>query len=353
MQNLAIKLKDLSTSPMDQKLKLAASFGIFNHAIEQNYGGSGNQFKDLVSAHKSLGSSTIDTSLILSINAHLWGSVFPIYYFGTKEQKDCYLRDLIEGVLLGGHAITEAHAGSNVSLMEARACSVGDFYIINGSKRYITNCPIMDIVVVYVKIENSINAIIVEKNDTGVKFVKSHTVTGFTDAPIGEIIFSDCKVPKNRLLGAFGAGQMIIQKVLELERAFIFAGLLGIMQWQLDEVIKYTKRRKIDKDSSVYDMQSINHKIADISMKFRTIELWLNKCAELKDKNSRITIESAYTKLFASEAFLQSSIEIAHIFGAFGLQIDQPFSQFILDGLASTIFSGSSEVQKNIITSLL
>jgi alkylation response protein AidB-like acyl-CoA dehydrogenase len=353
MQDLAIKLRAIKPNCMNKKLKLVASYGIFKHAIKQCCGGFGNQFKDLVEIHKNLGKSTLDSSLVLSINAHLWGAVFPIYHFGTNEQKNRYLKALVDGEMIGGHAITEAKAGSNILLMEARACNSGDFFIINGVKKYITNCTIMDIVVIYVRTEEGLNAIIIEKQDKGVSFKKSHTVTSFPHAPIGEIILDNCKVPSNRLLGRVNAGQMIIQKALELERAFIFASILGIMQWQLDEVLKYTKRRKINETYSIYDMQAINHKIAEISMKYRTIELWLNKCAELKDKNLRITIESACTKLFASEVFLQSSIEIAHIFGAFGLEIDQPYSQLVLDGLASTIFSGSSEIQKNIISSLL
>ncbi len=353
MKDIVAKLNKIPTDNMDLKLRLVASYGIFKHAIAQNYGGTGDHFKDLVATHKNLGKLSLDTSLVLSTNAHLWGAIFPIYYFGTNEQKNNYLKALVEGILIGGHAITEVQAGSNISLMEANAYTSEEFFIINGSKKYITNCSIMDIVVVYVKTEEGINAIIVEKQDEGVSFSKSHIVTGFPNTPIGEIIFSNCKVPKNRLLGVRGAGQMIIQKALELERAFIFAGILGIMQWQLEEVIKYSKRRRINEYSSIYDMQAISHKIAEISMKFSTIELWLNKCAELKDKNLRITVESAYTKLFSSEAFLQSSIEIAHIFGALGLEVNQPFSQFVLDGLASTIFSGSSEIQKNIISSLL
>lgn len=353
MEELTKKLKAIPASCMDKKLKLVASYDVFKHAIEQKYNGLGTCFKNLITIHRKLGNLSLDTSLILSVNAHLWGAIFPIYYFGTSEQKSSYLKPLMSGMLIGGHAITETQAGSNVSLMKANAYNSGEFFIINGTKKYITNCPIMDIVIVYVKTVEGISAIIIEKQDEGVSFNNSHTVTGFLNAPIGEVIFANCKVPTNRLLGLNGAGQVLIQKALELERAFIFAGILGIMEWQLEEVIKYSKKREIVAHLSLYDMQSINHKIAEISMKLRTMELWLNKCAELKDKHLRITMESAYTKLFCSEAFLYSSIEIAHIFGAFGLEVDQPFSQFVLDGLASIILSGSSELQKNIISSLL
>lgn len=352
MKDFATKLRAIPETCMDTKLKLAASHGIFKHAIEQKYDGLGDKFDNLINTHKKLGRDSLDTSLILSINAHLWGTVFPIYYFGTNEQRNKYLSLLINGKLIGGHAITEPQAGSNTLLMETHAYKTKEFFIINGSKKFITNCPILDIMVVYTKVEDGISALIVKKADKGVTFKKS-TVTGFSNAPIGEILFQDCKIPADRLLGQIGSGQMMIQKVLELERAFIFAGILGVMEWQLEEVIKYSKIRRVSKSSSVYDLQAINHKIAEISMNFKIIDLLLHKCADLKDKDQRISLESAYTKLFSSEVFLHSSIQIAHIFGAFGLQTDQPFSQFVLDGLASTLFSGSSEVQKNIISSLL
>lgn len=352
MQDLIIRLKDIPASCMDKKLKLAGSYGIFKHAIDQKHGGLGSTFNDLVDTHKKLGRASLDPSLILSINAHLWGTVFPLYYFGTSEQREKYLNSLMEGKIIGGHAITEPQAGSNVLLMETYAHKLENSFIINGSKKYITNATILDVMLVYVKMEDSISALIVERDDEGVSFIKS-AVSGFSDAPIGEILFQDCKIPKDRLVGQIGSGQMMIQKVLELERAFIFAGILGVMQWQLEEVIKYSRCRKITKGAAVYDLQAINHKIAEISLKLQVIDLLLHKCADLKDKNQRITLESAYTKLFSSEAFLHSSIHIAHIFGAFGLQVDQPFSQFVLDGLASTLFSGSSEIQKNIISSLL
>ncbi|WP_250238969.1 MULTISPECIES: acyl-CoA dehydrogenase family protein [Pseudomonadati] len=127
----------------------------------------------------------------------------------------------------------------------------------------------------------------------------------------------------NRLVGSVGTGQVIIQKVLELERAFIFAGILGIMEWQLEQVIRYTKLRRVGKQVALYDLQAIYHKIADISMKLKTVTLWLHRCAQLKDSDARITLESSYTKLFCSEAFLQVPIDIAHMIGAFGLEVNQ------------------------------
>ncbi|WP_250295168.1 acyl-CoA dehydrogenase family protein [Wolbachia endosymbiont of Oedothorax gibbosus] len=150
-QKLSKELTSLSPHHTDKKLRLAGMYGLFRHAIDQSHGGNGDSFFDLIAHHKDLGKSTLDSSLLLSINGHLWGALFPIYYFGTTQQKSQYLKPLMDGKLIGGHAITEAQAGSNVSLMKMRADSIDDGFRLNGSKRYITNVPINDILLVYAK----------------------------------------------------------------------------------------------------------------------------------------------------------------------------------------------------------
>jgi len=353
IQEFIKELTLLSPHQIDKKLRLVGMYGLFKHAIDQSHGGNGDSFFDLITHHKDLGKSTLDSSLLLSINAHLWGAIFPIYYFGTIEQKSQYLNPLMDGKLIGGHAITEAQAGSNVALMEMQADSIEHGFRLHGSKRYITNAPISDILLIYAKTGDTISAFIIEKQDQGVYLHQDHRVTGFPNSAMGEIVLHDCKIAHNRLVGQMGTGQVIIQKVLELERAFIFAGISGIMEWQLEQVIRYTKSRQVGKQVALYDLQATYHKIADISMKLKTVALWLHRCAELKDSDARITLESSYTKLACSEVFLQVSIDISHMLGAFGLEVNQPFSQWILDGLASRILSGTSEIQKNIISALL
>jgi alkylation response protein AidB-like acyl-CoA dehydrogenase len=329
-----------------------AQSGLLKHVIPSNLGGFGDQFSDLVSAHQTLGKDCLDSGLVLSVNAHIWGSVFPIINYGQQEQQQTWLPKLLSGNMLGGHAITEPQAGSDLTALSTTAVASNNFFILNGCKRFITNTPIADLLVVYARMENQLSAFIVLKDDSGVQFTDKTIVSGYKTATMGDVILDNCKIPASRQLGKIGAGNIMIQQALELERAFIFAGIAGIMDWQLQQVIKYSRERIIN-NMHLGKNQAISHKIADMKLRLETTRLWVNQCARLKDSKQRITLASAQTKLFASEAFLQSSLDAAHIFGASGLIEGKLLAQLVNDAMASRLFSGSSEIQKNIIAALL
>jgi len=284
-------------------------------------------------------------------NAHLWGSVFPLLNYGSEKQQQAWLPGLVNGNTVGGHAITEPHAGSDLNALTTHAVAVADGFILNGHKRYITNTPIADLLVIYARLDNQLAAFLILKNDQGARFSDGPIVSGCETAPMGDVILENCLIPADRLLGKTGMGNSIIQHALELERAFIFAGIGGIMQWQLNEVIRYSRERKIN-SLPLGKNQAISHKIAEMKLRLDTIQLWLNECARLKDANKRITLASAQTKLFASEAFLQSSLDAVQILGAYGLLSDSIMPTLVNDAMASRLFSGSSEIQKNIIAAL-
>lgn len=334
------------------RFQAVAKQGLFRHAISEGMGGFGNSFADLVAAHERFGKSCLDNGLILSLNAHLWGAVFPIINYGSEEQKGQYLHDLIGGALIGGHAITEPQAGSDVGALAMIAESTAEAYVLNGHKRYITNTPIADMLVVYARLNGQLSAFIVHRDDPGASFLDSPQVTGCRNATMGDVVLRECRISHHRQLGKTGAGSMLIQQALELERAFIFAGIVGVMAWQLDTVIQYSRERRV-KGGRLGQHQAISHKIADMKLRLDTTRLWLQECARLKDDRKRITLASAQIKLFAAEAFLQSSLDAVQILGAFGLDLDNPVAELVHDALASRLFSGSSEIQKNIIAALL
>jgi alkylation response protein AidB-like acyl-CoA dehydrogenase len=329
-----------------------AEQGLLKHAISTEHHGQGNQFIDLVIAHQRLGQHCMDSGLLLSLNAHLWGAIFPLINYGSKEQQTHYLSALISGTQIGGHAITEPQAGSNINALELKAIRNNDKLILNGHKRYITNSPIADLLVVYAKLEGKLSAFIIHVDDIGAKFLDSPAVSGCHTATMGDVILDQCTIPLNRQLGKTGAGKMMIQQAMELERAFIFAGFSGVMQQQLVSVIKYSRERQIN-GTFLGKNQAISHKIAEMKLRLDTVKLWVHECARLKDQNKRITLASAETKLFAAEAFLQSSLDAVHILGASGLTEKNALAQLVNDALASRLFSGSSEIQKNIIAALV
>ena len=335
-----------------QRFQYCASQGFLKHAIPANRGGNGNCFIDLVNAHETLGKACKDSGLMLSINAHLWGALFPLLNYGTVQQQEIYVHKLLNGLLVGGHAISEQQAGSDLNALAMTAVQTDEGILLNGHKRFITNAPIADLLVVYARLDNNLSAFIVQCDDKGASFLDSPQVSGCQSATMGDVILENALIPHSRKLGKTGAGNMMIQQVLELERAFIFAGICGVMEWQLDSVIKFRRERKVN-GTHLGKNQAISHKIADMKLRLDTIRLWVNECARLKDNNKRITMASAQTKLFAAEAFLQSSLDAVHILGSSGLITASPMARLVSDALSSRLFSGSSEIQKNIIAALL
>ncbi|NOQ13625.1 MAG: acyl-CoA dehydrogenase [Methyloprofundus sp.] len=335
-----------------QRLRYCSQQGLLKHAISSELGGHGDDFHALLQAHLNLGRHCQDSGLILSINAHLWGSIFPLILYGTEAQKQNWLPALLAGDFIGGHAITEPQAGSDINAIETQVKQTDTGFIINGHKRFITNTPIADVLLIYAKLEGKLAAFLVKQDDTGADFSDSPNVTGCATATMGDIILKDCQIPLDRQLGKTGAGGMMIQNALELERAFIFAGIIGIMQWQLEQVIQFSRQRRVN-EQHLGANQAISHKIADMKCRLETCLLWVNECARLKDSGKRISLASAQTKLFASEAFLQSSLDAVHILGTKGLMAENKMTTLVQDAMASRLFSGSSEIQKNIIAALI
>ncbi|NOT86362.1 MAG: acyl-CoA dehydrogenase family protein [Methylococcaceae bacterium] len=350
MNNMHPQISDYESAR--QRLQLQAQQNLFKHAIALEFGGLGDDFQGLVEAHTAVGVQCQDTGLILSINAHLWGAVFPLLIYGTPTQQQHWLPDLLSGQLIGGHAITEPEGGSDLTALTTRASHTVEGFSLNGCKRYITNTPIADVLIIYARLDQQLSAFMVKKDDVGVQFTDQTQVNGCVTATMGDVLLNNCLIPHDRLLGKMGAGAMMIQSALELERAFIFAGISGIMHWQLAEVIGYARERQVQ-GKPLGSHQAISHKIADMQVRLSTIRLWLNECARLKDAQKRITLVSAQTKLFASEAFMQSSLDAIQIMGARGLEVNNRLAQLVQDALASRLFSGSSEIQRNIIAALL
>ncbi|HFD10860.1 MAG TPA: acyl-CoA dehydrogenase [Crenotrichaceae bacterium] len=332
------------------RLRQCGRVDLFKHALPAQFGGVNTDFPQLVEHHKQLGYSTHDTGLILAVNAHVWGTVFPLIKHANDLQVQEWLPGLISGKLIGGHAITEAHSGSDPSAMRSKAIANQHGYLLNADKCYITNATIADLLVVYVMLDDQPTGFVVSKHDSG--FHTEPTVLkSCRGASMGKVLLDNCQLDKSRLLGKPGMGLQLIQQALELERAYIFAGISGIMEWQLEQIIDYSRRRQ---SGTVHlgKHQAISHKIADMKLRLDTIQLWVNQCATLSNNQQRITLPAAQTKLYASEAFLQSSLDAVHIMGAHGLDPDTGITELVADAMAGKLFSGSSEIQKNIIAAL-
>jgi len=334
------------------RFRAVADSGALRHAVPAAFGGFGDGFAALCQTHRRLGLVSRDPGLVLAVNAHLWGLVFPILLYGDEAQRQAFLPPLLAGQWLGGHAITEPACGSDVQAMASHAGRTGEGFIVHGEKRYITNVPLADWLVVYAKLEGRITAFLVSREDAGCRFTPEGALDACGGSATGSVFLDGCRLGPSRLLGKAGAGAQMIQKALEYERAFVFAGIAGIMDWQLDQAVRHSRERR---SGGVHlgRHQAISHRLADMKLRLDTLVLWLGECARLCDAGQRLTLASAQTKLYAAEAFLQSSLDAVQILGAAGLEKDAGLGGLVLDALAGRLFSGSSEVQKNLIAALL
>lgn len=337
--------------------RACANFGIQGLPIPPEFGGSGADILTTVLVMEGLGYACRDNGLIFSLNAQLWSIEMPLLKFGTPAQRRAYLPGLVSGDLIGVHAMTEADSGSDAFSMRTQAERRGDHYILSGSKLYITNAPVADVVIVFATLNASRGfagacAFLVEKGTPGFAVSRSLDKMGLRTSPMGEIILTDCEVPVENRLGKEGAGMAIFNSSMEWERSCILASAVGAMQRQLETCVRYAQMRQ-QFGQAIGKFQSISNKIADMYMRIEAARLLIYKVAWLKQQGKSALAEAALAKVFTSEAWIQSSLDAIQIHGAYGYMTESEIERDLRDSIAGTIYSGTSEIQRMIIARVL
>ncbi len=337
--------------------KKCAAYGMQGLPMPELYGGLGADLMTCLGVMEGMGYGCRDSGLVFALNAHIWTCEFPILKFGTEEQKNKYLPSLIDGSLKGGHAITEPDSGSDAFSIKCRAEKKGSHYVLNGAKTFITNAPIADILLVFAVTDPKkkfagISAFIVEKNTPGFSVSKPFEMMGLRTCPIGEVILKDCEVPEENMLGTEGSGAAIFNSEMEWERSCLFATHLGAMERDFEQCVEHAKaRRQFGQPIGKY--QGVSHKIAEMKVRLDLSRMLLYHVATLKAEGKRAPMESAMVKLFISESFVQNSMDAIQIHGAYGYSAELGFEQNLRDAVGGKIYSGTSEIQKNIIATFL
>ena len=335
-----------------------AEFGILSLPIPEEYGGKGVDPLTIMLALEGLGYGCKDNGLVFAINNHLWSCAISILHFGTEAQKKKYLPNLCRGLLIGGHALTEPGSGSAAFNMQTEAVRHGDYYILNGKKTFISNAPIADVFIAFantdsnLEIQKGISAFIVSKEFPELTINKEWEKSGLRTAPMGELLFQDCKVPADHRLGKEGAGYTIFQSTIEWERSFLFASQVGVMERILEQCIRYSKERK-QFGKPIGSFQSISNKIADMKVRVELAKLMLYKIGCLKKEGRIAFLESSISKLFISEGIVQTCLDAIQIHGARGYMTEYELERELRDATAGTIYAGTSEIQRGIISTLL
>lgn len=331
--------------------------GIHGLAVPVEYGGLGQHALTTVGALERLGYVCRDNGLIFSINAHMWTVCAPLVAFGTEEQKKNYLPRLCSGDLIGANAVSEPGSGSDAYNMRSYATKRGDRYILNGTKTFVSNGPIADVVVVLAATDKEqgsagISAFLVEKSFKGFSVARTLEKMGLRTSPMAEIFFEDCEVPEENLLGKEGAGAGLFMHSMSWERGSILAAAVGSMQRILENSIQYAKGRK-QFGQSIGKFQLVSSKIVDMKLRLENARYALYHCAYQRGQGKMPIMEAAMAKLQISESWVRSCEDAIQIHGGYGYMTEYELERELRDAIGSRIYSGTNEIQRNLIASLL
>ncbi len=321
----------------------------------EEYGGIGADYVSYAIAVEELSRVCASTGVTLSAHTSLAG--WPVYKFGTEEQKQKFLRPMAEGKKMGAYGLTEPGAGSDVSSMKTTAKLDGEEYIINGSKIFITNGGEAEIYVVFAVTQpelkhKGVSAFIVEKGTPGFSFGKKEKKLGIRSSPTLEIIFEDCRIPKENLLGKEGEGFKIAMMTLDGGRNGIAAQAVGIAQGALDAAVDYAKERK-QFGKPIAAQQGLAFKIADMATKIEASRLLTYQAAWRESEGLSYGLESAMSKLFAGDTAMDVAIEAVQVFGGYGYTKEYPVERYMRDAKITQIYEGTNEIQRLVISKML
>jgi alkylation response protein AidB-like acyl-CoA dehydrogenase len=332
-------------------LKQLGELGMLGVLVPTEYGGSGLSYTEYVTVVSEVG--RICGSVGLSVAAHNSLCTGHILQFGNDEQKKKWLPKLATGEWIGAWGLTEANTGSDAMRMKCVATQDGDDWVINGSKNWITHGKSSDVMVVLARTgdlldSHGITAFVVERGTAGFSAGKKENKLGMRASETAEVIFDNCRVSKDNVLGKVGDGFIQAMKVLDGGRISIAALSLGIAKGAFDASVKYAKERE-QFGKPIAEFQGISFKLADMAVKIEAAELLTYQAADLKNRGLKVTKESAYAKYYASEICVEVSTDAVQIFGGYGYTKDFPVEKFYRDSKLCTIGEGTSEIQKVVI----
>jgi alkylation response protein AidB-like acyl-CoA dehydrogenase len=336
--------------PLWQK---CADFGVLGMPIPVEYGGQGMGLTDLIAVMEGLGYGAKDQGLIFSLNAHLWTNSIPILIYGTDAQKRRYLPGLCDGSLLGANAASEPNAGSDIFAMRTTATRDGDTYVLNGAKTFVTNAPAADLFVAYATVNPAaglmgITGFIIERSTPGLTVGPHMDKMGLRTSPMSEVIFQDCRVPADNRLGREGRGAQVFECSMEWERGSILASCLGVMRRQLEQCTAHARTRK-QFGKPISKFQAVANRLVDMKVRLDTCRPLVYRIGLLKDRGQDATLEAAIAKLHVSQSFVQSSLDAIQVYGGYGYMTEQQIERDLRDAVGGTIYSGTSDIQRNII----
>ena len=347
---LAQEIDETERFPMETVEKMG-KYGFMGIPIPEEYGGQGCDALTYSMCVEELSKVCGTTGVIVS--AHTSLCAVPIYKFGNEEQRKKYLPDLCSGKKIGAFGLTEPGAGTDAAGQQTKAVLEGDHYVLNGSKIFITNGGVADVFVIFAMTDKSqgtkgISAFIVEKDFPGFSVGTLEKKMGIRASSTAELIFQDCIVPKENLLGVEGKGFSIAMQTLDGGRIGIASQALGLAEGALDATIEYTKERK-QFGKAIAKFQNTQFQLADMYAKVEAAQLLVYKAAIAEDTQKVFSKEAAVAKLFAAETAMEVTTKAVQLHGGYGYTREYDVERMMRDAKITEIYEGTSEVQRMVI----
>lgn len=332
-------------------------FGLTGLAIPAEHGGLGLDALTTARVLEAFGQGTCDLGLLFSAAAHLFACALPILEHCEPAVVEELIPALARGAKIGANAMTEPGAGSDTQKLAARAIRDGDDYVLQADKCYVTNAPIADVFLVYATTEPShgylgLSAFVVTPDMPGVRVGAAMDKVGLKSSPFGSLYLEDCRVAARYRVGPEGAGSRVFQSSMAWERACLFGIYLGAMQRQLDAVIAYALERKQFR-KPIGKFQGVSHRIADMQLRLDSARMLLYRACWMHDQQRDSILAISLAKLAVSEAAIQSGLDAVQLHGGLGVIAEAGIERGLRDALASAVFSGTSEIQRNLIARAL
>jgi acyl-CoA dehydrogenase len=334
-----------------ENVEILRDCGFMGLTIPEQWGGAGMDYTCYSIAVEEISKICASTGTIFS--AHLSLCTVPIEHFGNDEQKEKFLRPLATGVKLGAFALSEPGNGSDAAGMHTHAVEDGDFYVLNGSKAWISNGAVADTYLVlaqtnYELKHKGVTAFIIEKGAEGMSFGKPEDKLGIRASSTTQIHFDNCKVPKSQILGKIGDGFKIAMMTLDVGRIGMASQAIGIAKAAFEDSIKYAQQREAF-GQKICEFQAIQFKLADMMVDIEAARLLTYQAISKHDRGEKFTRESASAKLFASETAMKHTVEAVQIHGGYGYTTEYNVERYMRDAKITEIYEGTSEIQRIVI----
>jgi len=336
-------------------IKVIAQSDLFGLVIEEKYGGMGGGVLDVCIAMEEFSKGCGGVAITYAASGL---GTYPIILYGNEEQKNKYLPVLAKGEKIAAFGLTEPAAGSDASAIQTTAKKEGNHYILNGTKHFITNGGDAQIYIIIAITNKSkgargVSAFIVEKDTPGFTFGKKEDKMGIRASSTRELIFTDCKIPKENLLAREGQGFIITMKIFDISRPGVAAQALGIAQGALDAAVKYARER-VQFGKPISSFQGIQFMLADMATQVEAARALVYATArEIDSGNKNVGSDSAIAKLFASDTAMKVTTDAVQIFGGYGYMKEYPVEKYMRDAKITQIYEGTNQIQRNIIAQAL